>query len=217
VVLFSGDSCRQLTQPLSVILRFCLHGAFPRPVAERPVFGFCRYVRALRNGVRTLHLQIQNRETQPLWSRVHGCGPLSGGRACRKVPTGFRRSLYSIYCMPSVVGCSTRVPPSYSVHGIPNLRCVGYPTIPKAVVEGSLTVPKNDKLDDLHAPMHCRRLDDRIRELCVSLVASTEHQDGNQILSELKVALHESIERLRMRVAGALSGRRDFQDRRKAS
>jgi hypothetical protein len=71
-------------------------------------------------------------------------------------------------------------------------------------------------MNDLQAPMHSRRLDDRIRELCARLVASTEHHDVNQILSELKVALHESIERLRIRVAGALSGRRDFQDRRKA-
>jgi len=66
--------------------------------------------------------------------------------------------------------------------------------------------------------MHCCRLDDRIRALCVRLVASTERQDAHEILSELKVALHESIERLRMRVAGALNGRRDFpDDRRKAS
>ncbi|GEM_PF-3423603 len=64
--------------------------------------------------------------------------------------------------------------------------------------------------------MHSRRLDDRIRELCAKL-ASTEHHDVNQILSELKAALHESIERLRIRVAGVLSGRRNFQDRRKAS
>ena len=62
-----------------------------------------------------------------------------------------------------------------------------------------------------------RRLDDRIRELCARLVASTEHHDVEAILSELKAALHESIERLRKRVAAALSGHRDFQDRRKAS
>ena len=65
--------------------------------------------------------------------------------------------------------------------------------------------------------MHSRRLDDRIRELCARVVASTECHDVNQILSELKVALHESIERLRIRAAAALNGHRDFQDRRKAS
>jgi len=66
--------------------------------------------------------------------------------------------------------------------------------------------------------MHSRRLDDRIRELCASLVASSEHHDVDHILSELKAALHESIERLRIRAAAALGGRGDLpQDRRKAS
>ena len=66
--------------------------------------------------------------------------------------------------------------------------------------------------------MHARRLDDRIRELCARLVGSSECRDVNQILSELKVALHESIERLRGRAAAGLNGRRDFpEDKRKAS
>ena len=66
--------------------------------------------------------------------------------------------------------------------------------------------------------MHARRLDDRIRELCAKLVGSGEYHDVNQILSELKVALHESIERLRGRAAAGLNGRRDFpEDKRKAS
>ena len=61
-----------------------------------------------------------------------------------------------------------------------------------------------------------RRLDDHIVDLCAKLVASTEHPDVDHILPELKEALHESIERLRMRVAAALNGRRDFpEDRRK--
>ncbi|GEM_PF-5668862 len=54
VILFSGDFSGQLSQVFSFFnLGFRLHGAFPRPIAERPVFGFCRYVRASRNGVRT--------------------------------------------------------------------------------------------------------------------------------------------------------------------
>jgi hypothetical protein len=61
-VLFSCDLRGQLSQSFSVfILSFRLHGAFPRPVAERPVFGFVRYVRALQNVVQTSQLQIQNR------------------------------------------------------------------------------------------------------------------------------------------------------------
>ena len=55
--------------------------------------------------------------------------------------------------------------------------------------------------------MHCRRLLDRIRALCVRVVASTDYQDANQVLSELKLALHESIERLRVKVARARNGR----------
>jgi hypothetical protein len=54
VVLFGCDFSGQLPQAFSVvILAFVLHGAFPRPVAERPVFGFSRSVRVLQNGVRT--------------------------------------------------------------------------------------------------------------------------------------------------------------------
>ena len=66
--------------------------------------------------------------------------------------------------------------------------------------------------------MHSRRLDDRIRDLCAKLVGSNECHEVNHILSELKVALHESIERLRGRAAAGLNGRRDFpKDKRKTS
>lgn len=66
--------------------------------------------------------------------------------------------------------------------------------------------------------MHSRRLDDRIRELCARVVASTEHHDVDLILPELRAAIHESIERLRIRAAAVLSGRRDLpEERRKAS
>lgn len=92
---------------------------------------------------------------------------------------------------------------SYSAHSIRNLQCVGYPTILKALVKSKVRSPE---WDIFNVPKHSRRLDDRIRELCGKLVASTEHQDVDHILSELKVALHESIERLRIRVAAALTG-----------
>jgi hypothetical protein len=56
-VLLSCDLGGQLSQSFFVfIFSFRLHGAFPRPIAERPVFGFVRYVRALRNVVQTSQL-----------------------------------------------------------------------------------------------------------------------------------------------------------------
>jgi hypothetical protein len=64
---------------------------------------------------------------------------------------------------------------------------------------------------------HSRRLDDRIRELCARLIHLKEHDDLDLILPELKAALHQSIERLRIRAAGALSGYRDFTERRKTT
>ena len=66
--------------------------------------------------------------------------------------------------------------------------------------------------------MHSRRLDDRIRGFCAKLVASNEDHDVDHILSELKAALHESVERLSGRAAAGLNGRRDFpEDKRKGS
>jgi hypothetical protein len=66
--------------------------------------------------------------------------------------------------------------------------------------------------------MHSRRLDDRIRELCERLVALKGHDDFDRILPELNAALHQSIQRLRIRAAAALGGRRDFPpERRKFS
>ena len=98
-----------------------------------------------------------------------------------------------------------------------NLQSVGYPTIPEAVVKGRLTSRKHEQRTTF-VSMHSRRLDDRILDLCAKLVGSSEYHEVDQILSELRLALHESIERLRGRVAAALSGRRDFpEDRRKAS
>ncbi len=47
-----------------------------------------------------------------------------------------------------------------------------------------------------------RRLDDRIRELCAEVVLAQGTDQLEPILSELKSALHEHIERLR-KMAGA--------------
>jgi hypothetical protein len=62
-----------------------------------------------------------------------------------------------------------------------------------------------------------RRLDDRIREICATIVALKD-RDGleiERILPELRASLHQSIERLRIRAVAALSGRSGFQERRK--
>ena len=62
--------------------------------------------------------------------------------------------------------------------------------------------------------MRSRRLDDRIRELCASVVALKDRDDLDLILPELRAAIHQSIERLRIRAVGVLSGRRDFPNER---
>lgn len=110
VVLLACDLGSQLSQVFSInIFRVRFHGAFPQPVAERPVFGFCRCGRALQIVVPTSHLGIQCHPKQLLSRIVHGCGPLSG-RAHVKLHTGFRRLLYSVCRMPEMSGCTTKVP-----------------------------------------------------------------------------------------------------------
>jgi hypothetical protein len=110
VILFGCDLSSQVSQVFSInIFRCRLHGAFPQPVAERPVFGFCRCGRALQIVVPTSHLGIQCRPKQLLSCIVHGCGPLSG-RAHVKLHTGFRRLLYSVYRMPGMSSCTTKGP-----------------------------------------------------------------------------------------------------------
>ena len=61
-----------------------------------------------------------------------------------------------------------------------------------------------------------RRLDDRIRHLCARVAASTEPGELELILPELKSAIHEAIERLRVRAIAIFSGCQDVPpDRRK--
>lgn len=86
VVLLVCDLRGQHEQSFQLVcLRVRLHGAFVRPVAERPVFGVSRYVGALQNGVRTLHLEIQNCSKRVRWRRVHESGLLGDGRAHDRV------------------------------------------------------------------------------------------------------------------------------------
>jgi hypothetical protein len=61
-----------------------------------------------------------------------------------------------------------------------------------------------------------RRLDDRIRELCARVASSKDAEEVNLILPELQSALHQAIQRLRLRTVAVMSGRPDFRtDRRK--
>ena len=61
-----------------------------------------------------------------------------------------------------------------------------------------------------------RRLDDRIRHLCTKVAASTDPDELALMLPELKSAIHEAIEKLRIRAVAILGGYRDFPpDRRK--
>ena len=93
------------------------------------------------------------------------------------------------------------------------LQSVGYPTIAETVVENKGRFVSKEGENDLSPAMHSRRIDDHIRELCARLVASTEHHDV--VLRELKAALHQSIQRLRIRAAASIHGCRDFPERRK--
>jgi hypothetical protein len=61
-----------------------------------------------------------------------------------------------------------------------------------------------------------RRLDDRIRHLCARVADSGDPGELELLLPELKSAIHEAIERLRVRAIAILSGGRDLPpDRRK--
>lgn len=53
---------------------------------------------------------------------------------------------------------------------------------------------------------HSRRAEDRIRELCAKVIASKDSDELNVLLPELRSAIHQAIERLRMKAVVALSG-----------
>ncbi len=61
--------------------------------------------------------------------------------------------------------------------------------------------------------MHTRRLDDRIRHLCVQ-VTEASNEELEAILQDLLAAIHEKIERLRSLAASQLLGRKSAKDRR---
>jgi hypothetical protein len=49
--------------------------------------------------------------------------------------------------------------------------------------------------------VHARRLDDRIRELCVEAVAAKSSHKARPILAELQLAIHQYTQRIRRRAA----------------
>lgn len=63
-----------------------------------------------------------------------------------------------------------------------------------------------------------RRVDDRIRELCVEAVEAQGSHQAKLILDELQDAIHQYTQRLRNRAAAILSGCSDIPpDRRKTA
>ena len=60
--------------------------------------------------------------------------------------------------------------------------------------------------------MPFRRLDDRIRELCRHVVEANDDEFTN-VLSELRCAMHEHIERLRKMAIQQLAGERERRNR----
>lgn len=60
-----------------------------------------------------------------------------------------------------------------------------------------------------------RRLDDRIRQLCERVSVTQDPEELELILPELQAALHEAIERLRIRAVAVLTGDPDIPDQRR--
>jgi len=62
-----------------------------------------------------------------------------------------------------------------------------------------------------------RRLDDRIRELCIEALAAKDSPKVTSILNELQSAIHQYTQRLRARGGALLTGRHLLPDRRRNS
>jgi hypothetical protein len=60
-----------------------------------------------------------------------------------------------------------------------------------------------------------RRRDVRIRELRAKVAASKDPDEVSLILPELKSAIHQAIERLRLGAVAVLSGPGDFQNEKR--
>ena len=66
-------------------------------------------------------------------------------------------------------------------------------------------------------PLRLRRLDDRIRELCARVIASRNAEELNLILPELRKAIHEATQRLRLRAVAILMGSPNQPNERRKS
>lgn len=65
--------------------------------------------------------------------------------------------------------------------------------------------------------LNARRLDDRIRQLCVEAVAANSSHKARPILAELQLAIHQYTQRLRNRAAAIFTNCSAFPpERRKA-
>ena len=62
---------------------------------------------------------------------------------------------------------------------------------------------------------HSRRAEDRIRELCAKVIASKDSDELEILLTELRSAIHQAIQRVRMKAVVALSGRGDLPNERR--
>lgn len=61
--------------------------------------------------------------------------------------------------------------------------------------------------------MHYRRLEDKIRNLCL-LATTATNEEAWLILSELRLLIRQHVEHMRMVAAGKLSGARELVERR---
>src|ERR1700728_3453407 len=73
------------------------------------------------------------------------------------------------------------------------------------------------RVDSALTPMsgHSRRLEDRIRELCATIVASKDQDELALILPELKTAIHQAIERVRINAVAVLGSSRALPNERR--
>jgi nitrogen-specific signal transduction histidine kinase len=62
---------------------------------------------------------------------------------------------------------------------------------------------------------HSRRLEDRIRELCARVAASKDQDELNLILPELNTAIHQVIERVRIKAVAVLGSSRALPNERR--
>jgi hypothetical protein len=71
----------------------------------------------------------------------------------------------------------------------------------------SPSTPLIRRLDFLLMNLRARRLDDRIRKLCIDAVDAQDSLRAKSILFELRAAIHQYTQRLRAQAAAVLTGR----------